>query len=140
VVGTNLKGAFLVGQAVARQMSKNDGGSIVNIASVLGYATITQLTPYVVSKGGMLQMTRNMALELARHRIRVNAIAPGYIGTDMTREFFSTPAGQKLVGKIPQRRLGDTEDLDGPLLLLASNASRYMTGSVILVDGGFLLA
>jgi len=139
VLGTNLKGAFLVAQAVARQMSKYGGGSIVNIASMLGYATIAQLTPYVASKGGLIQLTRNMALELARHGIRVNAIAPGYIGTELTREFFNTPTGQKVVAKIPQRRLGDTGDLDGPLLLLASNASRYMTGSVILVDGGFLL-
>jgi len=140
VVGTNLKGAWLVAQAVARQMSEKDGGSIINIASMLGYATVAQLTPYAASKGGLIQMTRNMALELARKRIRVNAIAPGYIGTELTHEFFSTPSGKKVIERIPQHRLGDTADLDGPLLLLASDASRYMTGSVVLVDGGFMLS
>ncbi len=140
VVDTNLKGAFLVAQAVARQMAKRGGGSIVNIASILGYGTISQLTPYAVSKAGLIQMTRNMALELARYGIRVNAIAPGYVETEMTRDFFATPPGQAIVAGIPQRRLGRGNDLDGPLLLLASDASRYMTGSVVLVDGGFLLA
>ena len=140
VVGTNLKGAFLVAQAVARQMSIRGTGSIINIASVLGYGTIGQLTPYVASKGGLIQMTRNMALELARYGIRVNTIAPGYIDTDMTREFFTTPPGQTIIAGIPQRRLGQQGDLNGPLLLLASDASRYMTGSVVLVDGGYLLS
>lgn len=140
VVGTNLKGAFLVAQSVARQMAERGCGSIVNIASILGYGTIGQLTPYAASKAGLIQMTRNMALELARYEVRVNAIAPGYIETEMTRDFFATPPGLAIIAGIPQRRLGRQDDLDGPLLLLASDASRYMTGSVVLVDGGFLLA
>jgi 3-oxoacyl-[acyl-carrier protein] reductase len=138
-IDTNLKGAFLVAQAVARGMAERRSGSIINIASMLGLGTIAQLTPYAASKGGLLQLTRNMALELARFDIRVNAIAPGYVGTEMTEEFFRSPAGLKIMSGIPTRRLGRVEDLDGPLLLLASDASRYMTGSVILVDGGFLL-
>jgi 3-oxoacyl-[acyl-carrier protein] reductase len=140
VVGTNLKGCFLVAQAVARGMVERRRGSIVNIASMMAYGTIAQLTPYAASKGGLVQMTRNMALELARFDVRVNAIAPGYIETEMTKEFFQTPPGQKVVAGIPTRRLGRIEDLDGPLLLLASDASRYMNGSVVLIDGGFLLA
>lgn len=140
VVGANLKGAFLVAQTVARGMCARKRGSIVNIASMLGFGTITQLSPYAASKGGLVQLTRNMALELARYDVRVNAIAPGYIGTEMTEDFFKSPAGLKTIAGIPSRRIGRPEDLDGPLLLLASDAGRYMTGSTILVDGGFLLA
>ena len=85
-----------------------------------------------------MQLTNAMALELARHNIRVNALAPGYIETEMNREFFASPAGQAMIKRIPQRRLGRPEDLDGALLLLASDASAYMTGSTIVVDGGHL--
>jgi 3-oxoacyl-[acyl-carrier protein] reductase len=140
VVGTNLKGAFLVAQAVARGMAARGRGSIVNVASVLAFDVIGHLAPYAASKGGLVQLTRSMALELVRHGVRVNALAPGYIETEINREFFQTPAGQRMVQRIPQRRLGQPEDLDGALLLLASDASRYMTGSTVLVDGGFLLA
>lgn len=139
VIDTNLKGAFLVAQAVARNMAERRNGVIINIASMMAYATLSKLTPYAASKSGLMHMTRNMALELARFGIRVNAIAPGYIGTEMTEEFFQTPPGLEMISGIPMRRLGKTEDLDGPLLLLASDASRYMTGSTIVVDGGFLL-
>jgi 3-oxoacyl-[acyl-carrier protein] reductase len=140
VVGTNLKGAFLVAQAVARGMAARGRGSIINVASVLAFDVIGQLAPYAASKGGLVQLTRSMALELVRNDVRVNALAPGYIETEINREFFQTPAGQRLIQRIPQRRLGQVEDLDGALLLLASDASRYMTGSTIVVDGGFTLA
>lgn len=140
VVGTNLKGAFLVARTVARGMAARGGGSIVNIASVLGMGAIGHLAPYAASKGGLIQLTRTMALELARQGVRVNAIAPGYIETDINRDFFATPAGRKLVGRVPQRRLGRETDLDGVLLLLASDASAYMTGSIVVVDGGILLS
>jgi 3-oxoacyl-[acyl-carrier protein] reductase len=139
VVGTNLKGAFFVAQAAARRMAERDGGSIINVASVLSYGVVGHLAPYAASKGGLLQMTRAMALELARSRVRVNAIAPGYIETEINREFLAIEVGQRMLLKVPQRRFGQPEDLDGALLLLASDASRYMTGSVLVVDGGFLL-
>jgi len=86
-----------------------------------------------------VQLTRAMGLELARVGVRVNAIAPGYVETPINADFFKSPAGERLIKGIPQRRLGQTEDLDGALLLLASDASRYMTGTVVTVDGGFLL-
>ncbi|MGI9417969.1 MAG: SDR family NAD(P)-dependent oxidoreductase [Geminicoccaceae bacterium] len=140
VVGTNLKGAFFMAQAAARRMvDRGDGGAIVNIASVLALEVIGHLAPYAASKGGIWQVTKTMALELARHRIRVNALAPGYIETDINRDFLRSDAGQQMVKKVPQRRYGEPEDLDGALLLLASDAGRYMTGSVIVVDGGFML-
>jgi 3-oxoacyl-[acyl-carrier protein] reductase len=145
VVDTNLKGAFFTAQAVARRMAARDprpahGGSIVNIASVLALDVVGHLAPYAAAKGGLWQITRAMALELARHQVRVNALAPGYIETEINRDFLAGPAGDRMHQKIPQRRFGATGDLDGALLLLASDASRYMTGSVIVVDGGFMLA
>ena len=137
VLDTNLKGVWLMAQEVARRMVRREqGGSIINIASVLGERGISQLPGYCASKGGIINLTRAMAVELAPHGIRVNAVAPGYIETDMNRQFFTTQAGQRLIKRIPQRRLGQVEDLDGILLLLASHASRYMTGSVITIDGG----
>ena len=100
---------------------------------------VNTITPYAVSKAAVIQLTKQMALELARYKIRVNAIAPGYFESDLTRELFESEAGQAMIKRIPMRRLGDYESLSGPLLLLASDASSYMTGSVIAVDGGHLL-
>ena len=145
VIDTNLKGAFFTAQAVARRMAAREpkpahGSSIVNIASVLSLDVIGHLAPYAAAKGGLWQITRSMALELARHQVRVNALAPGYIETEINRDFLQGPAGERMRQRIPQRRFGTPSDLDGALLLLASDASRYMTGSVIVVDGGFLLA
>ena len=140
VVDTNLKGAFFVAQAAGRRMvGRGEGGVIVNIASVLAFEVIGHLAPYAASKGGIWQVTKTMALELARHGIRVNALAPGYIETDINRDFLRSETGQQMVKKIPQRRYGEPQDLDGALLLLASDAGRYITGSVIVVDGGFML-
>ena len=145
VVGTNLKGAFFVAQAVAKRMVARDpkpasGGNIVNIASVLALDVIGHLAPYAAAKGGLWQLTRSMALELARHKVRVNALAPGYIVTEINREFLETgTVGERLKKRIPQRRFGTPEDLDGALLLLASDASRYMTGSIVVLDGGLML-
>jgi NAD(P)-dependent dehydrogenase (short-subunit alcohol dehydrogenase family) len=141
VVGTNLKGAFFVAQTIAKRMVERGGGNIVNIASVLALDVIGHLAPYAAAKGGLWQLTKTMALELARHDVRVNALAPGYIVTEINREFLETgPAGERIKKRIPQRRFGTSEDLDGALLLLASDASRYMTGSIIVIDGGLMLA
>ena len=139
VLDTNLKGAFLVATETARQMrDASVRGSIINIASILGVRQAGHLVAYAASKAGLVQTTKVLALELARHSIRVNAIAPGYIETDLNRAFWDTPGGQALINRIPQRRLGSVADLDGILLLLASQASAYMTGAVIPVDGGHL--
>ncbi|HEX7327317.1 MAG TPA: glucose 1-dehydrogenase [Casimicrobiaceae bacterium] len=137
VIGVNLDGAWRVAQAAARHMvAHGRGGSIVNIASVLGLRVTAQVPSYAASKAGLIHLTRAMAVELARHRIRVNALAPGYIETAINRGFFASEAGQAMVKRIPQRRLGKHEDLDGALLLLASDAGAYITGSVLAVDGG----
>jgi NAD(P)-dependent dehydrogenase (short-subunit alcohol dehydrogenase family) len=139
VMDTNVKGAWLVSRAAAKRMIEAKlEGSIVNIASILGFRVAGQVAPYATSKAGLLHLTRALAFEWARHRIRVNAIAPGYIETDINREFFASDAGKALLARIPQRRLGQPENLDGALLLLASEASAYMTGSAIVVDGGHL--
>ena len=141
VLDTNLKGCFLVAQQAARAMREHGrGGTIVNVASILGIRVAGQLAPYVTSKAGLIQLTKVMALELARHRIRVNALCPGYIETDLNRDFFATDVGQAMVKRVPQRRLGQLEELDGPLLLLCSDASSFMTGSVLAADGGHLVS
>ena len=137
VVGTNLKGAWLVAQEAARRMAESQrGGSIINIASVTALRVARGLAHYGASKAGLVHLTGSLAYEWAKHDIRVNAIAPGYILTEMNAEFFASPAGLDLIGRIPQQRVGRPEDLDGTLILLASDASRYMSGSVVSVDGG----
>jgi len=141
VLDTNLDGVWHVAQASAKAMvAGGKGGSIVNIASVLGLRVAPQLLAYATAKAGVVQMTKALALEWARHRIRVNAIAPGYIETDMNRDVLRSEQGQALVKRIPQRRIGAPSDLDGALLLLASDASSYMTGSIVVVDGGHVVS
>ncbi|HEX9325784.1 MAG TPA: glucose 1-dehydrogenase [Reyranella sp.] len=137
VVNTNLRGAWLVAQTAGKRwlMAKRPG-VIINIASILGLRTIGQVAPYNASKAGLIHLTRALAMEWARHDIRVNAICPGYIETEMNSDFWKTPAGQRLIDRIPQRRIGKPEHLDGALLLLASEAGSFMTGSVLTVDGG----
>ena len=140
VIGANLKGAYFAATEVARRMiARKQEGNIVNVASVLGFGVMKFLSPYTISKAGIVQATKAMALELAGSRIRVNAIAPGYIDTEINHHFWTTPGGEKLTKRIPQRKVGSESDLDGAIMLLASSASRYMTGSVVTVDGGFLL-
>ena len=141
VLDTNLKGVFLVAQAVARGMREaGTGGAIVNIASILGHRVAGGVSAYATSKAGVIQLTKALALEWARDRIRVNALCPGYIETDINRDFFATEPGQNLIKRIPQRRLGQAEELDGALLLLASSAGSYITGTTIDVDGGHLVS
>ena len=141
VLDTNLKGCWLVATEAARRLAAgNTPGNIINIASILGERVIGGVAPYVISKAGVVQLTKVMALELARHQIRVNALLPGYVITDLNRDFLQSEAGQKILVRIPSRRFNNLEDLNGPLLLLASDASKAMTGSTIAVDGGHLVS
>lgn len=140
VLDVNLDGVFRVGQEGARRMvAGGKGGSIVNIASIVGLGAIKTLSAYSASKAAVLALTRNMALELARDKIRVNAIAPGYVATELNDDFWETEPGKRMIAHVPMRRLGQLSELDGPLLLLASSAGSFMTGSTLTVDGGHLL-
>ena len=138
VLRVNLDGVWFVAQEAARRMAAADTpGTIVNVASLLGFRIAPTLSAYSVAKAGVVQMTAALAVELARHRIRVNAIAPGYILTEINRDFFASPKGEALIKTIPQRRIGEPSDLDGTMLLLASKrAAGFMTGTTIVVDGG----
>ena len=141
VVDVDVTGAWRVAQAVAQRMREHGhGGSIINIASITGMRPTGAISSLLAARPGLIQLTSAMALELARYDIRVNAIAPGYIETEASRAFFASQVGQELISRIPQQRVGRTEDLDGPLMLLASDASRFMTGSVLVVDGGALVS
>lgn len=141
VMSVNLDGVWFAAQEAARRM-KDAGrqGNIINIASVLSFRAARTVAAYAASKGAVLQLTRNLALEFARYDVRVNAIAPGYILTEINKDYFESDDSAPMIKRIPQRRIGDVSDLDGTLLLLASNkASGYMTGSTVVVDGGHLL-
>ena len=140
VLETNLNGAFRIAKMATDIMLKNEGGgSIINIASILAERVGLNLASYASGKAALVQLTKSMALELARSNIRVNALAPGYILTEINQEFFDTDEGQGYISKIPMKRLGLESELDGALLLLASDASSFMTGSVITVDGGHVI-
>ena len=140
VMDTNLKGAWLVAQEVGRKMmAHGHGGSIVNIASMAGIHTVRLLSVYGMSKAGVVHMTRFMAQEWARYDIRVNAIAPGYIETELNTEFFASEKGQEFVSRFLRKRVGKPADLDGVLLMLASGASDFVTGTIIEADDGLSL-
>jgi NAD(P)-dependent dehydrogenase (short-subunit alcohol dehydrogenase family) len=142
VLDTNLKSAWLVSKLYTDRVlaHKQGGGNIIMISSITDSRTIKGQFPYAVSKGGMTRMTEVMSLEAAKYDIRVNALAPGYFLTDVSRILLESPMSETFVKGVPMRRFGDFPDLDGPLLLLASDASRYMTGSVLVVDGGHTCA
>ena len=131
---TNLQGAFFVGQEAARRMAKRASGAIINVASVAGLRAAGFLSSYGASKAALLSLSQVMALELAAKGVRVNAICPGNIETDMHGAFSGME--EALLKRIPQRRFGKPEDLDGAILLLASDAGRYITGATLTVDGG----
>ncbi len=137
ILDVNLKGAWTMARAAARQMiGRKSGGSIINVASVLGLAVQKGTANYPATKAALLHLTRAMAVEWARHGIRVNAIAPGYFQTELSTAYLESDQGQAMLKRMPMRRLGQPAELGGALLLLASDASRYMTGSVVTVDGG----
>jgi len=134
---TNTRGAFFVAQAVARQMIEdNVKGRIINIASVVGVKPVARIGIYSMSKAAVVMMTRAMALEWARYEINTNAICPGYIETDINRHHWTTEAGRKLIQMLPRRRIGQPEDLDGLVLLLASDEARFINGAIITADDG----
>jgi 3-oxoacyl-[acyl-carrier protein] reductase len=140
VMSVNLDGVFRVSQEVARRMVANrTGGSIINVASLLGFGVIKGLSTYSATKSAVISLTKSMALELARDRIRVNALAPGYFATEFNEAYLASDAGKRMLARVPMGRAGVVEELDGPLLLLASDGGRFMTGSVLTIDGGHLL-
>lgn len=138
VMDTNAKGAFFVAQDVARRLIlAKRAGSIINIASVAGLRSIGQLGIYGMSKAALISMTKAMAHEWARHSISVNAICPGYIETEINHEYWNSDGGRKLLNRLPRRRVGNPSDLDGLLLLLASEPGGFINGAVITADDGF---
>lgn len=136
-MNTNTKGAFFVAQAAAKDMiARKAEGRIINIASVAGLKVLSQLSVYCMSKAAVVQMTKAMALEWARYGINTNAICPGYIETEINRDYWATPGGQKLIEMLPRRRVGDAKDLDGLIMLLASSEARFINGAIIAADDG----
>jgi len=139
VVGTNLDAVFFTAQEAARRMlAAGTGGAIVNIASVLSFGASKGTAAYAVAKAGVVQMTKALALELTFKGVRVNAIAPGWIVTDLNRGYLLSEQGAAIKREIPAGRFGEAHDLDGALLLLVSDAGRYIAGTTIVVDGGQL--
>ena len=139
VVDVDLKGVFFCSVVFGRRMIAQGGGKIINIASILGLGGDKQVLPYCVAKGGVVQMTRALALEWAKHNIQVNALCPGYVKTTMNEADIvaNERIYKHIVGKTPMRRLGEVGELVGPLVFLASDASSYMTGQTLVIDGGW---
>jgi NAD(P)-dependent dehydrogenase (short-subunit alcohol dehydrogenase family) len=145
-MNTNLRGAFFVAQEVAKRMLARakgaapgtyTGGRIINIASVLGLRPLAQVGVYAMSKAAIIHMTRAMALEWGRFGINVNAICPGYIDTEINHDHWQTEAGQKLVQMLPRKRVGQPQDLDALVVLLASGEGHFVNGAIIAADDGF---
>lgn len=141
VINANLRGCWLVDTEAARRLiAAQKPGSVINIASILGARVAAAVAPYSISKAGVIQATKAMALEWARYGIRVNALLPGYVRTELNTEFLDSEVGDKLRMRVPSRRFNELADLDGPLLLLASDAGRAMSGATVEVDSGHLVS
>jgi 3-oxoacyl-[acyl-carrier protein] reductase len=141
VVGTDLDAVFFWAQEAARRMlSAGQTGAIVNIASVLGFGVAKGTAAYAVAKAGVVQLTKALGLELAFKGVRVNAIAPGWIVTEINRDYLASEQGAAIKREIPVGRFGEERDLDGALLLLVSDAGRFIAGTTIVVDGGQMVA
>jgi len=141
VMNTNFNGVWNVAQEAALQMVANKiKGSIINIASILGFAAKPGQASYCASKGAVIQLTRSMALDLIKHDIRVNAIAPGWFKTEINSEYFDSPAGKEYISRMPAKRLGELSELTGPIVMLCSDAASFINGSVINVDGAISAA
>jgi NAD(P)-dependent dehydrogenase (short-subunit alcohol dehydrogenase family) len=141
VVDTNLKGCWLVATEAARRMvAAEKAGVVLNTASILGERVAGAVAPYAISKAGIVQATKALALELARYGIRVNSLMPGYVITDLNREFLQSDSGERLRQRIPSRRFAELEDLDAPVLMLVSAGGRHVTGATLAVDGGHLVS
>ncbi len=143
VINTNLTGAWMISQMVAKEMSKMDRNiskSIINITSIASHINLPRVPAYISSKAALSQLTKYMAMELSMFNIRVNSIAPGFFPTELSHDYFNTERGLKMIKRIPMKRLGKLNELDGALILLASDMSSYMTGSEIIVDGGMCIS
>jgi glucose 1-dehydrogenase len=139
-LGVNLKGAYFLSQKAAEVMSRHGGGKIINVSSVHDVAPLRNRAIYSITKGGMMMMTKSLALELGEYKINVNSLSPGAILTDMNRKSLSEPGNtERVLSRIPWRKIGETEDVVGAAVYLASSESDYVTGSTIYVDGGLLL-
>ena len=139
ITSVNLKGVFFVGQEIAKIMKKQGGGKIINIGSLGSYIGLAQSSVYCTTKGGVIQMSKTMSIELGPDNIQVNCVAPGYFITPMTQPFYDDPEHRAWIeSRIPLHNWGTVKDLAGPLLFLASDASNYITGATIKVDGGWL--
>ena len=137
IMDVNTKALWHLARRVSERLVKAGlPGSIINTASILGLNAAPGLSLYAISKASVVQMTKALALDLWRYNIRVNAICPGYFKTEINADFFETEAGKKAINRLPPRRLGAYEELDGLLILLASDASSFITGTAIPVDGG----
>jgi NAD(P)-dependent dehydrogenase (short-subunit alcohol dehydrogenase family) len=148
IFDTNTKGAFFVAQEVGKRMIARakgaapgtfTGGRIVNIASMAGLRVLGQIGVYAMSKAAVVHMTRAMALEWGRYGINVNAICPGYIDTEINHHHWQTEQGQKLIGMLPRKRIGQPQDLDAVLMMLCANESHFVNGAVVQADDGFAL-
>ena len=137
LMDVNLKGVWNVSRlAIKHMQERNIEGKIINLSSVLAFVTAPNYVLYSTSKAGVEHMTRSLALESSKYRININCIAPGYIETDLNREYLQKVIGKDVLEATPMGRLGNLEELDGVLLLLASDASKFITGSIIRIDGG----